>query len=171
MANVYFGTAGTSGLGYIEGIELNEKYGIEAEYMIVDKNSLKVLPIADKLFYDMKKENVLEVDLGYISLSNELVKHLVEIKVSNPKESLFEVRKEFRKTVNILNNRLKNFDAILLSTSMHPFMDVEKETVLWQDDNKEIYEAHDRIFCCKGHGWSNLQSVHINLPFFDDDEF
>ncbi|MBI2477664.1 MAG: glutamate--cysteine ligase, partial [Planctomycetia bacterium] len=28
-----------------------------------------------------------------------------------------------------------------------------------------------RIFDCTGHGWANLQCVHINLPFANDDEF
>src|SRR5690606_18371458 len=29
----------------------------------------------------------------------------------------------------------------------------------------------DRIFNCGGHGWANLQSVHLNLPFANDAEF
>ena len=32
-------------------------------------------------------------------------------------------------------------------------------------------ETYDRIFNCKGHGWANLQSTHINLSFHGDDEF
>jgi glutamate---cysteine ligase / carboxylate-amine ligase len=43
--------------------------------------------------------------------------------------------------------------------------------VLWAHDNNDIYAAFDRIFDCRGHGWSNLQSVHLNLPFADDTEF
>ena len=35
----------------------------------------------------------------------------------------------------------------------------------------EVYDAFDRIFGCKGHGWSNLQCVHLNLPFHGDAEF
>ena len=42
---------------------------------------------------------------------------------------------------------------------------------LWPHEYDAIYEAFDRIFDCRGHGWANLQSVHINLPFADDDEF
>jgi hypothetical protein len=30
---------------------------------------------------------------------------------------------------------------------------------------------YNRIFDCRGHGWSNLQSTHLNLPFANDDEF
>jgi gamma-glutamyl:cysteine ligase YbdK (ATP-grasp superfamily) len=43
--------------------------------------------------------------------------------------------------------------------------------VLWAHDNNEVYRQFDRIFGCKGHGWSNLQSMHLNLPFGDDAEF
>jgi len=50
-------------------------------------------------------------------------------------------------------------------------MDPAKETVLWPYQYGEIYQTFDRIFDCKGHGWSNLQSMHINLPFRGDDEF
>jgi len=50
-------------------------------------------------------------------------------------------------------------------------MDPALETYLWPHDNREVYEAFNRIFGCQGHGWSNLQSMHVNLPFAGDDEF
>jgi hypothetical protein len=50
-------------------------------------------------------------------------------------------------------------------------MDPVRETRLWPHGHSAIYEAFDRIFSCRGHGWSNLQSMHINLPFADDEEF
>jgi carboxylate-amine ligase len=50
-------------------------------------------------------------------------------------------------------------------------MDPLKETVIWPHEYNEVYELYDRIFNCKGHGWSNLQSTHINLPFSNDLEF
>ncbi len=62
-------------------------------------------------------------------------------------------------------------NAKLLPGAMHPWMDPYKETKLWLHDSKEIYDTYDRIFNCQGHGWSNLQSMHINLPFADDREF
>src|SRR5690606_9436308 len=33
------------------------------------------------------------------------------------------------------------------------------------------YNTFDRIFGCRGHGWSNLQSTHINFPFSTPEEF
>jgi hypothetical protein len=50
-------------------------------------------------------------------------------------------------------------------------MDPLEETELWPHDSNEIYQAFHRIFGCQGHGWSNLQSVHLNLPFSGDEEF
>ncbi|MCA9297566.1 MAG: hypothetical protein KDA28_00785, partial [Phycisphaerales bacterium] len=44
-------------------------------------------------------------------------------------------------------------------------------TVLWPHEYNEIYQTYDRIFGCSGHGWGNLQSTHLNLPFANDDEF
>jgi carboxylate-amine ligase len=46
-----------------------------------------------------------------------------------------------------------------------------KDLKLWPHHRNEIYEQYDKIFNCKGHGWGNLQSMHINLPFANDDEF
>jgi gamma-glutamyl:cysteine ligase YbdK (ATP-grasp superfamily) len=54
---------------------------------------------------------------------------------------------------------------------MHPWMLPDREFQLWPDDPEGIYGAFDRIFDCRGHGWSNLQSMHINLPFADDRQF
>jgi glutamate---cysteine ligase / carboxylate-amine ligase len=42
---------------------------------------------------------------------------------------------------------------------------------LWPHEHSPVYEAFHRVFDCRGHGWANLQSVHLNLPFANDDEF
>jgi hypothetical protein len=50
-------------------------------------------------------------------------------------------------------------------------MDPDTETRLWPHEYTDVYHAFDRIFSCRGHGWSNLQSTHLNLPFRGDTEF
>jgi carboxylate-amine ligase len=50
---------------------------------------------------------------------------------------------------------------------MHP----DTEMKLWQHNYSKIYALYNRIFDCRGHGWSNVQSMHINLPFCGDKEF
>jgi len=47
-------------------------------------------------------------------------------------------------------------------------MDPNREMVIWPHDYSVVYEAFNRIFDCRGHGWANLQAVHLNLPFADD---
>jgi gamma-glutamyl:cysteine ligase YbdK (ATP-grasp superfamily) len=61
--------------------------------------------------------------------------------------------------------------GVLMPTAMHPWMDPHRETRLWPHEYSPVYESFNRIFGCQGHGWSNLQSTHVNLPFHDDDEF
>src|SRR5204863_8607873 len=63
------------------------------------------------------------------------------------------------------------WNARLCPGGMHPWMDPRVETRLWTGQNAEIYAMYDRVFDCRRHGWSNLQSMHINLPFCDDVEF
>jgi gamma-glutamyl:cysteine ligase YbdK (ATP-grasp superfamily) len=50
-------------------------------------------------------------------------------------------------------------------------MDPLRETKLWPHEDNVIYRSFDRIFGCRGHGWSNVQCAHLNLPFSGDAEF
>jgi hypothetical protein len=61
--------------------------------------------------------------------------------------------------------------AALLPTGAHPWMDPARESVLWDGEGREVYAAYDRVFGCRGHGWTNLQSTHLNFPFAGDGEF
>ena len=58
-----------------------------------------------------------------------------------------------------------------MPTAAHPLMHPDTEMQLWQHNYSKIYALYNRIFDCRGHGWSNVQSMHINLPFSDDEEF
>jgi len=73
--------------------------------------------------------------------------------------------------VRLANGLLARHGAALMPGGMHPTMRPHDETVLWPHEFGPVYETFDRIFECSGHGWSNLQSVHVNLPFRDDAEF
>lgn len=151
---------------------LFEVYGIEAEYMIVDKTTLNVSPLAEYVLQRFSKGNIEnEVEVGQIAWSNELVSHVIEIKTNGPTKDPIQAEKSFHESLRQIQKILDEKNAMLLPTSMHPWMDTEKETVLWPHGHKDIYLAFDRIFNCKGHGWSNVQSVHLNLPFADEAEF
>ena len=145
--------------------------GIEIEYMIVDEDSLSVLPIADRLLREAAGSSGGEVDRGLLGWSNELVLHVIEIKNPRPVPSLNTLPQAFQGEVREINRALHDHGARLMPGAMHPWMDPLRETRLWPHDNHAIYRAYDRIFDCRSHGWSNLQSMHINLPFADDREF
>ncbi len=141
-------------------------YGIELEYMIVDRQTLSVLPIADRMLRDAG-----EVDRGKFGWSNELVLHLVEIKNHRPDPALEPLVTEFQAEVAQINQRLQPMGARLMPSAMHPWMNPAIEARLWPHHHASIYQAYDRIFNCKQHGHANVQSMHVNLPFADDSEF
>ena len=139
--------------------------------MIVDRNTLDLLPRADvALGKNEKGEQLSDVEHGPIGLSNELVSHVLEFKCAEPGEGLAQLGKTVHKEIVKANETLKSINAMLLPTAAHPFMD-PAVMQLWPYDCLDIYETYDRIFNCKGHGWANLQSTHINLSFHGDEEF
>lgn len=150
---------------------LFEVYGIELEYMLVNNSNFKVAPIVDQLLTKKHGELTADVDNGIIAWSNELVAHVVELKTNGPTADLNNLSKQFHDNVIEVNTILKDLDSMLLPTACHPLMNPLKDTELWKHSYSEVYELYNRIFNCKGHGWSNVQSTHINLPFYDDKEF
>jgi len=146
-------------------------YGIEFEYMIVDRQTLSVMPVADELLRRASGSCVAEVQRGKFGWSNELVLHLVEIKNASPDPALEPLPAAFQAEVRSINRLLEPLGARLMPTAMHPWMDPLAETRLWPHDDALIYQTYDRIFGCKAHGWANLQSMQLNLPFANDAEF
>ncbi|PKA83731.1 carboxylate-amine ligase [Ulvibacter sp. MAR_2010_11] len=150
---------------------LFEVFGIELEYMVVTTTDLKVSPIVDKLLSAKHGSITSDVDNGAIEWSNELVAHVVEMKTNGPTDQLDSLSDVFHKNVVEMNQLLEKFDAVLLPTASHPLMDPKTEMKLWQHSYSKIYALYNRVFNCNGHGWSNVQSMHINLPFSNDVEF
>lgn len=148
-----------------------EVCGIELEYMIVDRDTLDVRPWADKLLQAAAGELTSDYVDGPITWSNELALHVIELKTTEPVRSLAGVAQDFQRSIRHLNDVASEFNACLLPTGMHPWMDPDRELQLWPHDSSVIYEAFNRIFNCRGHGWANLQSMHINLPFGNAEEF
>lgn len=152
-------------------LHLFDAYGVELEYMIVDAATMDARPIADRLLVDEAGEVRSEVEHGALSWSNELVSHVLELKTTDPAPSLEGLDDRFATAVADANARLEPLGCTLLGTGAHPLFDPETETVLWPGEYTEVYRTYDRIFGVRGHGWSNLQSVHLNLPFHGDHEF
>jgi gamma-glutamyl:cysteine ligase YbdK (ATP-grasp superfamily) len=152
-------------------LHLFQAYGIELEYMIVDKDTLAVKPITDELLKQELGKYGSDFENGRVTWSNELVLHVVELKCTQPESDLSQLEREFTKNIQRVNKILSQWNAMLLPSAAHPFMNPHEETKLWPHDNNEVYAIYNKIFDCSGHGWSNLQSTHLNLPFANDEEF
>ncbi|MFD2515700.1 glutamate-cysteine ligase family protein [Pontibacter locisalis] len=152
-------------------LHLFEGFGVELEYMIVQKDSLEVSPITDKLIYDEVGAYVSDVEFGDIAWSNELVLHVVELKTNGPVQKLADLQWKMLEHVRKINQMLEKHNAMLMPTGAHPLMNPDTDTKLWPHEYNAIYEAYNQIFDCRGHGWANLQSTHLNLPFANDEEF
>ncbi len=152
-------------------LRLFEKFGIELEYMIVDQQRLNVKPMADQLFTDALGELDSYVEHGEIAWSNELALHVIELKTNGPKPNLQQLPAWFQCEITEINQLLKPHGAMLLPGGAHPWMNPLTEAKLWPHGDREIYDQYNKIFDCRGHGWVNLQSTHLNLPFANDQEF
>lgn len=145
--------------------------GIEIEYMLVDKLTLNIQPKSDVILSQLAGHLSNEVVLDKIAVSNELVMHVLELKNNGPKPLSAPIADQFQKTLLRVQSCLDEHNLMLLPTGAHPWMRPHRETVRWPHGNKAIYQQYDTIFDCRGHGWANLQSMHVNLPYANTDEF
>lgn len=164
-------------------IHLFEAFGVEIEYMVVDRRTLAVRPIVDQLLEEASRlpgavvpddeaaAHPGSVEVGDIAWSNELAAHVLEFKTNGPARSLDGLAARFHAAAAQANALLARHDACLLPGGMHPTMNPDVEMKLWPHGYSDVYAAFNRIFDCKGHGWANLQSAHLNLPFCGDAEF
>jgi glutamate---cysteine ligase / carboxylate-amine ligase len=158
-----------------EPLGLFDAYGIEMEYMLVDRDTLRVRPVVDQVLAmlagNSESQSITDVRRGPITWSNELALHVLELKCSKPRKYLRRLPAIFETAIKELQPTLNAMNLQLLPTAVHPLMDPTKEAELWPHEGAEFYRTFDRIFQCRSHGWSNVQSVHLNLPFHGDEQF
>jgi gamma-glutamyl:cysteine ligase YbdK (ATP-grasp superfamily) len=148
---------------------LFEVIGIELEYPVVDA-SLRAQNLVAPLFQKLAGRAASEVEHGGAAFSNELAAHVFEIKARQPERSLRSTEQHLVKgLLAVLRVLRKDFGARLLPTAMHPFFD-PADGELWPRAGRPIYETYARIFPVLSHGFMNVQSCHINLPFGTEEE-
>ena len=89
-------------------------FGIELEYMIVDRDTLAVLPIADRLLQVLAGRQVSEVACGRLAWSNELALHVIELKNTDPEADLESLPALFQSEVSRINGLLETMNARLM---------------------------------------------------------
>jgi hypothetical protein len=154
-----------------KALGLFEAYGVELEYMIVESATLDISPTADRLLTALAGELTEEHADGEIAWNNELALHVIELKLNGPQPALKGIGMAFQAGVARAGRALEATGRRLMPSAMHPWMDPDAELELWPHGAHDVYRAFDRIFGCRGHGWANLQSAHLNLPFEGDEQF
>jgi gamma-glutamyl:cysteine ligase YbdK (ATP-grasp superfamily) len=144
-----------------------EVLGPEHEFALVD-DELAALPIVDEVIRRFHGRVVNFVELPKFTFGKELQLHVMEFKPNSPFESPVEFEETMQEAVLTVQDFLKRrFHAHLLGTGMHPLLKLD-ETGVWPHRHRQIYEAYGRVFNLKRHGWLNIQSFHLNLPFSDE---
>jgi gamma-glutamyl:cysteine ligase YbdK (ATP-grasp superfamily) len=144
---------------------LFEVVGLELEYPIVGAD-LAVRPLVEDAFRLVNGRPTSDLEVGRAGFSNELAAHVFELKNPVPVASLVEAEEGLFEGVRFFADLLaREWGARLLPTGMHPLMDPATEGALWRRSGRRIYQAYDRVFGIRGHGWLNVQSCHVNLPF------
>jgi len=89
----------------------------------------------------------------------------MEIKANTPFQSPVVFEETMQKAVTMLSDFLaRKYRAHLLGTGMHPLMRLG-ETGVWPHRHKKIYDEYGKLFNLNQHGWLNIQSFHLNLPY------
>ncbi len=143
--------------------------GPEHEFSIVD-DELKPLPIADKVLKHLKGRITNTVTMPRYTYGKELQLHVLEMRPNAPFKSPREFEETMQDSVLTINHRLhRSFKATMLGTGMHPLLKLE-QTSIWSHRDRRIYEAYGRIFDLNRHGWLNIQSYQLNLPYANERE-
>ncbi|MEZ5365872.1 MAG: glutamate-cysteine ligase family protein [Bryobacterales bacterium] len=146
-----------------------EVVGIELEYPMVDAE-LQVQHLVEPLFRELAGRPCSDVSLGGVEMSNELADHVFEIKTAQPEKDLTTSEKLLAAGVKtVCGLAREKLGATLLPTAMHPFFD-PRQGRTWRRAGRPIYEAYAGLFELQRHGWMNVQSCHVNLPFGDEEE-
>ncbi|MEM3699273.1 MAG: glutamate-cysteine ligase family protein [Candidatus Bathyarchaeia archaeon] len=144
-----------------------EVLGPEHEFSLVNEE-FKALPIVDKVIKDFRGRIVNFVKQSYFTFGKELQLHVMEIKPNMPFKSPIRFEETMHKAVLTIADFLKNkYGAYLLGTGMHPLLMLE-ETMIWPHRHRQIYQAYSKVFNLKQHGWLNIQSFQLNIPYFNE---
>jgi glutamate---cysteine ligase / carboxylate-amine ligase len=136
---------------------------------VVD-NDLRVLPIVDEILKDFRGRIVNSVERGDFTFGKELQLHVVEIKPNAPFRSPETFEENMQAAVLLISDFLRRkHGARLLGTGMHPLLRLE-ETGIWPHRHRQIYEAYSRLFNLNQHGWLNIQSFQLNLPYSNEQD-
>jgi gamma-glutamyl:cysteine ligase YbdK (ATP-grasp superfamily) len=125
---------------------------------------LNPLPISDKIIKDYCGKIINFIELPSFTFGKEMQLHVMEIKANQPFKTPDEFEETMQTAVSTLSQIVQKHGAMLLGTGMHPLLKLQ-DTGIWYHYHKKIYRQYGKIFDLNQHGWLNIQSFHLNLPF------
>ncbi len=137
--------------------------GPEHEFSLVNQE-LKVLPVADKIIKAYCGKIINFIELPSFTFGKELQLHVMEVKANSPFKSPVQFEETMQDAVSTLNQIVHKHGALLLGTGMHPLLKLA-DTAIWPHYHRKIYQEYAKIFNLNQHGWLNIQSFHLNLPY------
>ena len=134
--------------------------GTEHEFSINDPQ-FNVCPVSDQILRTVCGRYESEILFGDVKLGKELQKTVLEIIPRRPADEIAHLETQLtcgiRKFYRIFSGSYR-----LLGLGMHPTASL-REIPVWDHDEGEYYEAYDRLFNIRQHGWLNIQALQINL--------
>ena len=143
---------------------LFEVTGVELEYAIVGPD-LRPRSLVEETFRRICGRSTSSLEYRRVGFSNEFASHMLEIKNVKPHSDPARMEAALVDGLRYFAGVLRhNFGARLLPTGMHPLM-LPCETALWPRAGKDVFRAYAQVFPVWDHGWLNVQSCQVNLPF------
>jgi len=145
-----------------------EVLGPEHEFSMIDEQ-LRPHPIADAVIKQLCGRVRNTVSFKDFALGKELQKHVVELKAITPFRSPRSLEETMYGAVLRVSDLLDKCGVQLLGLGMHPTLSLD-EVRVWNHRDRQIYEAFDKIFGLKQHGWVNIQSFQLNISYRNESE-
>jgi gamma-glutamyl:cysteine ligase YbdK (ATP-grasp superfamily) len=137
--------------------------GPEHEFSLVNQE-LNAFPIADKIIKDCCGKVINFVKFPAFTFGKEMQLHVLEVKANSPFKSPVQFEETMQNAISTLSQIVQKHGCMLLGTGMHPLLKLE-ETAIWHHYHRKIYQEYAKFFNLNQHGWLNIQSFHLNLPY------
>ncbi len=122
----------------------------------------------DKAIKDFHGRIVNFVEQPTFTFGKELQLHVMEVKPNAPFHSPVAFEETMQNAVLTLTDFVgRKYGARLLGMGMHPLLRLG-ETGIWPHRDRRIYQAYSAVFDLRRHGWLNIQSFQLNLPYSNE---
>lgn len=138
---------------------------------MVGTEDLTVKNEAERVLSELSGGPCDELESGELCIGHELPAHILEFKTAYPFSDWKGLDRAFARSVEKVTRCLSARGLALLGGGVHPFMNPAKESRVWSRGDKDIYHKFHHLFDVSRHGWSNIQSTHLNISFSGDAEF